>query len=213
LIFLPERHFGVSLSGFTGDFNLRLGAVGLFDLLAFLDELELLFEVRVGEQEGLEETLAPDELAGGINDEGLGSVEDGDVLDVLHGLGHDLAGIVSDEGDLEAEDLLGDGVAAGTVGDLVEELLNLFAFRIVGNSDELNFLVLFSEDGEFFVDDEATLVEGVEEVSNSDDTVGLEFFTLATNEVEGRNSGEVLSEENFIFEGLAVGFFSHFFFF
>lgn len=186
------------------DLNLGLVTVGLFDLLAFLGEVELLLEARVRDLEILEEALAPDDVAGGINDEGLRSVEGGDVEDVLHHLGDDLTGVVGDEGDGKAEDLLGDGITASTIGDLGEELLNLFLFGIVGDGNELDFLVLLGKDGEFLVDDETTLVEGVEEEGDSDDTVGLEFVLVATDEVEGRDGGEGLAEEDFVLISLAV---------
>lgn len=209
VFFLEERHFIVALSIFSFNFNLGLFTVNLFDGLTFLDELELLLEVAVGEVEGLEEVLAPSDVALSVNDEGLGSVEDGGVDDVVEGLGDGLAGVVGDEGDLEAPDLLGDGVAAGTFGDLLQELLNLFLVGVAGDGEELDFRVLFLEDGEFLVDDVTTLVEGSEEVDDGDGTLGLEVVDVTNGHIKGDKGRESLAVELFVRVGLAAFFFRH----
>jgi len=208
--FLEERHFIVALSIFSFNFNLGLFTVNLFDGLTFLDELELLLEVAVGEVEGLEEVLAPSDVALSVDDEGLGSVEDGGVDDVVEGLGDGLASVVGDEGDLEAPDLLGDGVAAGTFSDLLQELLNLFLVGVAGDGEELDFRVLFLEDGEFLVDDVTTLVEGSEEVDDGDGTLGLEVVDVTNGHIEGDEGRESLAVELFVRVGLAAFFFRHF---
>ena len=210
LFFLEERHVTVTFSIFSFNLNLGLLTVNLFDGLTFLDELELLLEVAVGEVEGLEEVLAPSDVALSVDDEGLGSVEDGGVDDVIEGLGDGLAGVVGDEGDLEAPDLLGDGVAAGTFSDLLQELLNLFLFGVAGDGEELDFRVLFLEDGEFLVDDVTTLVEGSEEVDDGDGTLGLEVVDVTNGHIEGDKGRESLAVELFVRVGLAAFFFRHF---
>lgn len=210
LFFLEERHVTVTFSIFSFNFNLGLLTVNLFDGLTFLDELELLLEVAVGEVEGLEEVLAPSDVALSVDDEGLGSVEDGGVDDVVEGLGDGLASVVGDEGDLEAPDLLGDGVAAGTFGDLLQELLNLFLFGVAGDGEELDFRVLFLEDGELLVDDVTTLVEGSEEVDDGDGTLGLEVVDVTNGHIEGDEGRESLAVELFVRVGLAAFFFRHF---
>jgi len=210
LFFLEERHVTVTFSIFSFNLNLGLLTVNLFDGLTFLDELELLLEVAVGEVEGLEEVLAPSDVALSVDDEGLGSVEDGGVDDVVEGLGDGLASVVGDEGDLEAPDLLGDGVAAGTFSDLLQELLNLFLFGVAGDGEELDFRVLFLEDGEFLVDDVTTLVEGSEEVDDGDGTLGLEVVDVTNGHIEGDKGRESLAVELFVRVGLAAFFFRHF---
>lgn len=70
--FLEERHFIFAFSIFGFDGDLGLLAVDLLDGLAREDELELLLEVAVGEVEGLEEVLAPSDVAFSVDDEGLG---------------------------------------------------------------------------------------------------------------------------------------------
>ena len=209
VVFLEERHVTVAFSIFGFNFNLGLFTVNLFDGLTFLDELELLFEVAVGEVEGLEEVLAPSDVTLSINDEGLRSVEDGGVDDVIEGLGDSLAGVVGDEGDLEAPDLLGDGVTAGTLSDLLQELFNLFLFGVAGDGEELDFGVLFLEDGEFLIDDVTTLVEGGEEVDDGDGILGLEVVDVTDSHIEGDEGRESLTVELFVRVGLAAFFFRH----
>ena len=209
IFLLEERHFIVALSIFSFNFNLGLFTVNLFDGLTFLDELELLLEVAVGEVEGLEEVLAPSDVTLSINDEGLRSVEDGGVDDVIEGLGDSLAGVVGDEGDLEAPDLLGDGVTAGTLSDLLQELFNLFLFGVAGDGEELDFGVLFLEDGEFLIDDVTTLVEGGEEVDDGDGILGLEVVDVTDSHIEGDEGRESLTVELFVRVGLAAFFFRH----
>lgn len=138
-------------------------------------------------------------------------MEDCGVDDVAEGLGDDLVGVLGDEGDLEAPDLLGDGVAARAVGDLLEELLDLFLVGVAGDGDDLDFGVLLLEDGEFLVDDVTALVEGGEEVDDGDDALGLEVGDVTNGHVEGREGRQSLAVELFVRVGLAAFFLSHFF--
>jgi hypothetical protein len=179
---LEEGHI-VDFCGLTLDLDNGAGTSDL-DLLASKNVLELGLEVGLTNSEGLEELLAPCDLAVLVDDVRHGAGHHAEVRHVAEHLSGGLLVVEVDVRDGEALNLLGVLLEDG----LAEELLELLLLSVVGDRDEGDLRQLLGELGELLVDAVRTLVEGVEEVQHVD-LSGLEVDLIAADglkELEAR---------------------------